>query len=160
MNRAAVPNQPVFDGGSNPSARNPSAIVAIRPEGSKKPLFLIHGVDGSVARFKTLVSYLEPNQPAYGIQSQALLPEQTALTRVEDMARYYLSDVRAVQPHGPYHLLGYSFGGLIAFELARQLHSFGDSIGLVGMLDTRKMAPMTIVGGPESQKKRSGRGWS
>jgi thioesterase domain-containing protein len=135
-------------------AEAPAQAIPVRREGGKEPLFLIHGVDGKVARFQALVSYLDPDQPAYGIQSQALLPKQTALTRVEDMARYYVQEVRAVQPHGPYYLLGYSFGGLIGFEMARQLHSFGDRIGLMGMLDTRRMAAMPIVGGPQDAGKR------
>ena len=157
MNWVALPDQ-TFSRGA--CARNPSSIVPIRQEGGKEPLFLIHGVDGSVGRFQDFVKYLEPDQPAYGIQSQALLPEQTALTRVEDMARYYLPEVRAMQPRGPYHFLGYSFGGLIAFEMARQLHSFGERTGLLGMLDTRRMAPLTILGGSDPQKDRLGRGWS
>ena len=125
MNRVALPKQTSFDSGGYPCARNPSSIVPLRREGGKEPLFLIHGVDGMVARFQALVRYLEPDQPAYAIQSQALFPELTALTRVEDMARYYVPEVRSVQPQGPYHFLGYSFGGLVAFEMARQLHSFG-----------------------------------
>ena len=160
MNRVALPNQTFFNDAEGACKRNPSSIVPIQPEGEKEPLFLIHGVDGSVARFEDFVRYLEPDQPSYGIQSQALLPEQSALTRVEDMARYYLPEVRAVQPHGPYHFLGYSFGALIAFEMARQLISFGDQIGLLGMLDTRRMAPLTMLGGSEPQKNRFGRGWS
>ncbi len=160
MNRVALPNQTLFNGAGGACLRNPSSIVPIRQAGGKEPLFLIHGVDGGVARFQDFVRYLEPDQPAYAIQSQALLPESTVLTRVEDMARYYLPEVRAVQPRGPYHFLGYSFGGLIAFEMARQLHSLGDRIGLLGMLDTRRMAPPTIAGGSEPQKKRLGRAWS
>lgn len=160
MNRVALPKQTFFDGAGGVCARNPSPIVPIRREGGKQPLFLIHGVDGSVARFQDLVRYLEPDRPAYGIQSQALLLEQTALTRVEDMARYYLQEVRVVQAHGPYHFLGYSFGGLIAFEMARQLHSLGDRIGLLGMLDTRRMAPLTVLGASEPQQSQLARGWS
>ena len=158
MNQVALPNQTFFNGGAR--APNASSIVPIRREGGKEPLFLIHGVDGSVARFQDFVRHLEPDQPAYAIQSQALLPEQTALTRVEDMARYYLPEVRAVQPHGPYHFLGYSFGGLIAFEMARQLHAWGDRIGLLGMLDTRRMAAPTIIGSSEPRRKRLGRAGS
>jgi len=160
VNRVELPNQAFFNRAGDACARNPSSIVPIRREGGKEPLFLIHGVDGSVDRFQDFVRYLEPDQPAYAIQSQALLQEQTALTRVEDMARYYLPEVRAVQPHGPYHFMGYSFGGLIAFEMARQLHSLGERTGLLGMLDTRRMAPLTILGGSEPPKNRFGRVWS
>jgi thioesterase domain-containing protein len=160
VNRVAFSNSAFVARGGSACASNSSSIVALRREGGREPLFLIHGVDGSTARFQELVRYLEPDQPAYGIQSQAMLLDRTALTRVEDMARYYLPEVRAVQPHGPYHFLGYSFGGLIAFEMARQLHSLGDRIGLLGMLDTRRMAPLTILGGSELQENRLGPGWS
>jgi thioesterase domain-containing protein len=160
VNQVALPHQTLGDSGKDAGARNPSSIVPIRGEGSKPPLFLIHGVDGSVGRFQDLVNYLEPDQPAYGIQSQALLPGPTVLTRVEDMARYYSAEVRAVQPQGPYHFLGYSFGGLIAFEMARQLNSSGARIGLLAMLDTRRMAPLPILGAPEQPGNRLERGWS
>jgi len=160
VNRVAFSNPAFVAGGGGACASNSSSVVALRGEGEKEPLFLIHGVDGSIGRFQELVRCLEPDQPAYGIQSQALLPDRTALTKVEDMARYYLSEVRAVQPRGPYHFLGYSFGGLVAFEMARQLHCFGDRIGLLGMLDTRRMAPLTVLGGSEQQENRLGRGWS
>jgi thioesterase domain-containing protein len=159
VNRVALPKQPSFDSGGYPRARNPSSIVPIRREGGKEPLFLIHGVDGMVARFQALVRYLEPDQPAYAIQSQALFPELTALTRVEDMARYYVPEVRSVQPQGPYHFLGYSFGGLVAFEMARQLHSSGGRIGLLGMLDPRRMAPLAILGESQPQENTLAR-WS
>src|SRR5579864_435664 len=155
MNRVALPT-----GGGSASARNLSSIIPIRPEGGKEPLFLIHGVDGTIARFQALVNYLEPDRPAYGIRSQALLSEQTALTRVEELARYYLAEVRAVQPEGPYHFLGYSFGGLIAFEMARQLHSVGGRTGLLGMLDTRRMARLPILRAPEQPGNRLELGWS
>jgi thioesterase domain-containing protein len=160
INRVAIPNQTSLDGGGGACARNSSSIVPLRREGGKEPLFLIHGVDGSVGRFQELVRYLEPDQPAYAIQSQALLPEQTALTRVEDMAWYYLAEVRAVQPQGPYHFLGFSFGGLVAFEMARLLNSLGDTIGLLGMLDPRRMAPLTIVGGSQPHENSLRRVWS
>lgn len=115
------------------------AVVPLRQGGTKQPLFLIHGVDGQINRFYRLVQHLEPDRPVYGVLSQGLLREPAALTRVEQLADYYLKQIRTVQPRGPYHLLGYSYGGYLAFEGARQLHSRGELVGMVGMVDTMPM---------------------
>ena len=117
------------------------AVVPLRGSGRREPLFLIHGVDGTVGRFHKLVKHLDPRWKIYGIQAQSLLGDEIALTRVEDLALYYLKEVRAVQPRGPYHFLGYSFGGLIAFEMATQMHSWGEQLGMVGLIDNRPMTP-------------------
>lgn len=119
------------------------AIVLIRAGGDKPPLFLIHGVDGTLERFQYLVRQLEPDQPIYGITSQALLGERVALTQVEQLASYYIQAIQTLRPHGPYHFLGFSFGGLLAFEMAQQLHARADLVGMLGMLDTLKMGPGT-----------------
>jgi len=134
-----------------------SAIVPLRPEGRKNPLFLIHGVDGEVSQFKTLVSHFAPDQPVYGIRSQALLADPVALTRVEDMAEYYLKQVQELRPSGPYDFLGFSFGSLVAFEMARKLVSQGASVGLVGMVDNRPMARHTRINNPDPRADHSAR---
>jgi thioesterase domain-containing protein len=120
------------------------SVIPIRHTGKPAPLFLIHGVDGKVGQFHKLAMHLDPRLSVYGIQAQALLGDRIALTRVEDLAAYYLKEVRALQPHGPYHFLGYSFGGLIAFEMARQMHSWGEPLGLVGLIDNREMRPRPL----------------
>jgi thioesterase domain-containing protein len=71
------------------------------------------------------------------VQAQALEVDQPALLRMEDMAAHYLTEIRRVQPKGPYHLLGYSFGGVVVLEMAHQLLAAGETVGLLGMLDTR-----------------------
>jgi len=119
--------------------RKPPAVVPLRQNGSKHPLFLIHGVDGQIGRFYSLIRHLETDQPVYGILARALLGERTAPNRMEQLAAYYLKQVQSVQPVGPYHLLGFSFGGYVAFEAARQLQSRGELVGMVGMIDTLPM---------------------
>jgi thioesterase domain-containing protein len=122
-----------------------SAIVPLRPEGTKPPLFLIHGVDGTLRPFQDLVRHLEPDQPVYGVRSQALLGEKFALTGVEDLAAYYIQAIQALHPRGPYHFLGYSFGGMLAFEMARQLRERGEEIGMLGMIDNLRMGPPPVA---------------
>ena len=127
-----------------------STVVPLRNvHGSKPPLFMVHGVGGNVLGFYSLAKVMNEDQPVYAIQAQGLLPDQEAKLRLEDMAAHYVKDMRAVCPEGPYHLLGFSFGGLVAYEIAQQLTASGLSVGLVGMLDTRPpywMAGVPAVG--------------
>jgi pimeloyl-ACP methyl ester carboxylesterase len=76
-----------------------------------------------------------------GIQARGLERGHPPRRRVEQMAAAYLAEVRARQPVGPYHLAGYSFGGLVAFEMACQLVASGEEVGLLGLFDTL-MSPM------------------
>src|SRR5262249_11208288 len=79
--------------------------------------------------------------PVIGIQARGLAGEKLPYASVEAMASEYLKEVKARQPHGPYYLCGYSFGGLVAFEMAQQLRELGDEVGLVGLFDTM-MSPL------------------
>jgi thioesterase domain-containing protein len=134
---------------SEVSSAGSSAIVPLRAHGRKPPLFLFHGVDGELRQFQDLVRHLEPDQPIYGVRSQALLGETTALMSIEELAAYYIKTIQAVSPRGPYHLLGFSFGGLVAFEMARQLRSRGELVGMLGLLDNLQMGSRTNAdGGP------------
>ena len=126
-------------------------VVPLRQEGSKDPLFLIHGVDGNVFYFHRLVKHLDPGQPVYGVLAQATLGDKTVFTSMEDMAQFYLKAIQIVQPQGPYHLVGYSFGGYIAYEIGRQLRARGERVGLVGLIDT---LPMAAAKGAASQGTR------
>lgn len=114
-----------------------SSLVPLQPRGRRSPLFILHGIGGNVISFHGLAARLGEDQPVYGIQAQSLVGREPALLRLEDLAAYYLRDIRRVQPRGPYHLLGYSFGGTLALEMARQLQSAGEEVALLGMLDAR-----------------------
>jgi thioesterase domain-containing protein len=72
----------------------------------------------------------------YGVEAQSLQPAADPLTTLEDLAAYYVKEIRKVQPEGPYNFLGYSYGGFVAFEMARQLQMAGQKVELLGMLDT------------------------
>ncbi|HZD47941.1 MAG TPA: thioesterase domain-containing protein [Silvibacterium sp.] len=94
---------------------------------------MVHGESGYVLGFYWLAKSLGSDRPVYGIQAQALTSGEEALLRLEDMAARYIEDLRAISPNGPYHLLGLSFGGLVAYEIAQQLHAMGINVGLLGM---------------------------
>jgi thioesterase domain-containing protein/acyl carrier protein len=114
----------------------PTAVVPIREQGSRLPLFLISGLGGEVIGFDMLARCLGDDQPVFALQPQGLDGRSPYLTRVEDMAAYYLREIRNLQPHGPYCLAGYSFGGYVIFEMAQQLHVVGETVALLGFLDT------------------------
>ena len=114
-----------------------SSLVPLQPEGANPPLFIVHGVGGNIVNFYGLAMRMGKDQPVYGIQSQALLNNQPGLLRLADMAAVYVADLRTRQPHGPYHLLGYSFGGTVALEMAHQLRAAGEEVALLGMIDSK-----------------------
>ncbi|MFY9555779.1 MAG: amino acid adenylation domain-containing protein, partial [Blastocatellia bacterium] len=113
-----------------------SPIVRIQPGGSRPPLFCVHPAGGGVLCYSDLAEHLGPDRPFYGLQARGHIDGQTTLDDVEEMAACYLEAIREVQPRGPYHLGGWSFGGLVAFEMAQQLQAVGESVGLLALFDT------------------------
>jgi surfactin family lipopeptide synthetase A len=113
-----------------------SSLVPIQPNGSKLPIFCIHGAGGTVIVYRDLARHLGTDQPVYGLQAQGMDGRQTILTSVEEMAEHYLKEIRRIQPEGPYFIGGLSFGGTVAFEIARQLEACGEQMGLLFLFDT------------------------
>ncbi len=113
-----------------------SSLVAIQPEGSRPPLFCVHAAGANVLIYRPLSRHLGNDQPVYALQAQGLDGRARPLTRVEDMAALYIKEMRAVQPDGPYFLLGASFGGLVIYEMARQLLEQNQQVALLAMLNT------------------------
>ena len=111
-------------------------LVPIQTGGSKPPFFCIHGANGAVVRFHDLARYLGADQTFYGLQAHGLDPAKPCHTRTEDMAAHYIEEIRRVQPEGPYFLGGYSFGGMIAYEMAQQLRAQGQDGTVVVLFDT------------------------
>jgi aspartate racemase len=113
-----------------------SSLVVIQPKTSRPPLYLVHGIWGNVVGYAALARHLGPNQAVYGLQAWGLSGRHTPHATIEEMAQYYLAEIAGLQSHGPYFLGGFSFGGLVAFEMAQQLHAQGRQVGLVALLDT------------------------
>lgn len=113
-----------------------SSLVPLQPIGDKPPFFCIHGQQGSVLNLRDLAHYIGCEQPFYGIQARGLDGKQLPHFRIEDMAAQYIQEIRAIQPEGPYFLGGNSMGGIVAFEMAQQLHQQGQTIGTLVMFDT------------------------
>ncbi|HVB55147.1 MAG TPA: amino acid adenylation domain-containing protein [Candidatus Acidoferrales bacterium] len=121
----------------NASAVPHSSLVAIQPGGNRRPLFLIHPAGGHVFPYVHLANCLGPDQPCYGLQARGLEEGQEPHKRIEEMAAYYINAIRTVQAEGPYLLGGWSMGGVVAFEMAQQLHAQGQRAALLVLLDTR-----------------------
>jgi thioesterase domain-containing protein len=113
-----------------------SAIVPIQPEGDRPPVFCIAGADGQVVVFRRLALELGNEQPLYGLQPFGLGEYSPVLLYVDKIAAYYIHQIKAAG-QGPLRcLIGYSFGGLIAIEMARQLRRSGEPVSAVVLIDT------------------------
>lgn len=113
-----------------------NALVPIQPNGSKPAFYCVHDVGGNVLSYYLLAHCLGSEQPFYGLQAQGLDGECMPPDRIEDIAADYIKAIQAVQPDGPYYLGGYSFGGLVAYEMAHQLQTQGQQVAVLALLDT------------------------
>ncbi len=113
-----------------------SPIVAIQPKGTKRPFFCIHPAGGHVLCYFSLAHYLGTDQPFYGLQAQGFYGEEEPLTTVTEMASLYAQAIQTIQPTGPYQIGGWSFGGVVAYETAQQLHQQGKEVSLLAILDS------------------------
>lgn len=115
-----------------------ATLVALRPARARPlrpPFFCVHGLGGGVVDYRPLARALGPEQPFFAIQARGLDGVSPVDTSIEEMARHYVEAVRAEQANGPYHLGGYCFGGVVAFEMARQLRAAAAEVALVAILE-------------------------
>lgn len=117
-------------------AARESSIVPIQPNGKKPPFFCVHAAGGNVLFYRDLANRLGNDQPFYGIQARRIGGAQVAHSNVEEMAAFYINEMRTIQPKGPYYLGGASFGGLVAFEMAHQLKAQGEDVAFTALFDT------------------------
>ncbi len=130
------------------------SLVPIRPEGTKKPLFLVHGMGLNVLLYTTVVNYLDPDQPVYGLQAKGLNGEDEPLDTIEGIANYYISEMLTVDPEGPYAMAGFSLGGRIAYEIARQLVIRGKEVSFLGVFDATADDSFEHLPFPEKSLKK------
>jgi amino acid adenylation domain-containing protein len=112
------------------------SLVPIKPNGSRLPFYCVHGVGGNILEYLDLAKYLDVDQPFYGIQAAGLTGKHPWHTTVEEMAAHYVKEIQSLQPQGPYHIGGSSFGGVVAFEMAQRLREQGEDVALLAFLDT------------------------
>jgi amino acid adenylation domain-containing protein len=108
-------------------------VVTLQAGTQRLPLFIAHGIGGSVLSFKELARELGREHPVYGFQLPVVMdPRDAELSRI---AAIYLRQVRTLQPYGPYQFAGHSSGGLVVFEMACQLIAQGETVALLALLD-------------------------
>ncbi|HEX2616210.1 MAG TPA: amino acid adenylation domain-containing protein, partial [Flavobacteriales bacterium] len=117
---------------TDPPAREWTNLSAIQPEGNEVPLFCVHGDEAN----HFIPRYLGHDRPFYAFFHQGEDGRPIKYTAVEDIAAHFISELRSVRPHGPYLLCGYSFGGMVAYEMARQLMAAGEDVPFLGLFDS------------------------
>lgn len=113
-----------------------SPLILLKEGKGGPPVFIASGLGGGPAEFFQLAKYIRAANPMYGLQAKGIEGFEQPCDRIEEMADFYLDAVRKFQPRGPYILIGYSLGGLVTLEMARQLGSQGDKVALLVMLDS------------------------
>lgn len=116
-------------------------LLPLRITGSRTPLICVHGDEANIF----LPKYLDAEQPFYGISHQGEDGLPIEHTEVETIAAHYIDELKKALPHGPYDFCGYSFGGLVAYEMARQLSEQGEEVPMVLLLDTYAPAPFMEI---------------
>ncbi|TXL89768.1 non-ribosomal peptide synthetase [Streptomyces sp. IB2014 016-6] len=141
---ADVPVAALPEPGPSALGGGTGVLLPLREEGGRPPLFCVHPAAGIAWSYAGLSGPLGSDQPLYGLQARGLDGSQVLPGSVAEMAADYVAQLRTVQPAGPYHLLGWSFGGIVAHEMAVQLQRAGEEIGLLAVLDSIPATPATV----------------
>lgn len=112
------------------------SLVPIKPNGSKTPLFIVHGANYNVLVFEKLAQYLDEDQPVYGLQARGIDGSVEPDDTVEKMASNFIREIQSIYPEGPYSLAGFSFGGIIVYEMYRQLKSKRIEVKILSLFDS------------------------
>ncbi len=121
-------------------------LVPIKLSGTKPPLFVVHTMGGNLFHYDELARALDPQQPVMGLQARGVYGREVPRHRIEDIAGDCIDAIRRHQARGPYLIAGYSSAGIVAFEVARQLESAGEKVGLLTLIDSFS---------PRAKRKRS-----
>ncbi len=110
-------------------------LVPVQPTGEKPPLVLVHHGAGGIFGYAKIGQHLHPRQPLFGLQEPGWRKGEERPDSIESMARMYITELRVLQPRGPYYLGGFCFGAIVAYEMAQQLTASGESVGLLALID-------------------------
>ena len=120
----------------NTYQKSMDVVLPLRPSGSLLPLFCVHPGGGLSWCYFGLLPHIRGDYPIYGLQARSFNQPEILPRTLQEMVADYLDQIRAIQPGGPYHLLGWSFGGLVAYSLATHLQLQGEQVALLALLDT------------------------
>ncbi|MFZ1008366.1 MAG: thioesterase domain-containing protein, partial [Candidatus Sulfotelmatobacter sp.] len=118
------------------SADEAPILVKMQENGAAAPFFCVHPVGGHVFCYANLAEALGEEQPFYALQAPTSERIGKSLATIEEIANLYLQEIRNVQPYGPYFLGGWSVGGVIAWQMAKQVRLEGEAVGMLALIDT------------------------
>ncbi|KAI8345677.1 Alpha/Beta hydrolase protein [Mortierella sp. GBAus27b] len=120
-------------------------LLPIKTRGTRPPLFCIHHGFGLSWSYIGLAKHLHADQPLYGLQARGFFDNGQPAATLEEMALDYIDQIRRIQPRGPYHLLGYSFGGMVVHTMAAHLERQGEIVALIAMMDSLPNIPHDLA---------------
>jgi len=139
-----------------------SSLITIQGKGRQLPIFAVHVLGKGLQYYRPLVKYLGDDQPLYGLSFNLLDDAEGRSKGIKELSEIYIKDLKTLQPHGPYYLLGVSIGGRVAFEMAQQLQAQGEEVALLGLIDTtartgvKHLPPSSRVSGHWGKFKQEG----
>jgi amino acid adenylation domain-containing protein len=113
-----------------------SHLVCLRPEGTGRPIFIVHGIYGNVLHLAALAKLVRTDRPIWALQARGVDPRLEPHQTIAEMSAAYIAAIRTVQPGGPYAIAGYSFGGLVAFDMATRLRREQEQVEFLGLFET------------------------
>jgi len=122
-----------------------SPLVPLQTEGTKRPFFCVHPAGGNALCYLQLSRLLGKDQPFYGLQAPGIDSTREPLTTIEDMAEEYIVAIRQVQPHGPYNIGGWSYGGVLAYDIAQKLRAAGEEVACLAILDAGVLYAFAVL---------------
>jgi thioesterase domain-containing protein len=119
----------------NASTEEYDPIVTLNLTGNKTPIFMVHTGVGEVLIFVYLAKYFQNERPFYAFRARGFEPGHPFFGSMDEMVSSYAASVKRMQPHGPYAIAGYSYGGVVAFEVAKRLEAMGDEVKFTGVIN-------------------------
>lgn len=141
--------------GRAPGAEMPGrrCVVTLQGQGTRPPFFCVHPIGGQVMAYRGLAELIGRGQPFHALQAVGASGDESPLDSIPQMAERYLREVMALQPEGPYRLGGWSLGGVVAFEMARQLSQHDRQVALLALLDSPAAAQRSASGPPAGSEE-------
>lgn len=113
-----------------------NSLINLKTGGNKVPLYLVHGIGLNLFNFNSIIQHMDADQPVLGLRAAGLDGNEAPLESIETIAAYYNQEILNHDPIGPYAIAGYSMGGIIAYEMAKQLKEAGKKVEMLAMIDT------------------------
>ena len=136
----------------NTNQKSLEVILPLRPLGNLPPLFCVHPAGGLSWCYSGLLQHIRADYPIYGLQARSFNQPEVLPRTLQEMVADYLGQIREIQPAGPYHLLGWSFGGLVAYSLGSHLQLQGEQVPLLVLLDSYPPGPVPPRDVPDEQE--------